>query len=75
MGGYSDTWWKEVENELERLANGIDNWVRATDTIAFIRKVEVTRGCKVTYKNVVCDYFPLKLEPFRARLTVGGNRL
>ena len=33
MGGDSDTWWKAVGNELGRLANGIDNRVRATNTI------------------------------------------
>ena len=33
MGGDSDTWWKAVGNELERLANGIENRVRATKTI------------------------------------------
>ena len=29
----SDTWWKAVGNELGRLANGIDNRFRATNTI------------------------------------------
>ena len=33
MGGDSDTWWKAVGNELGRLANGIDNHIRATNTI------------------------------------------
>ena len=33
MGGDSDTWWKAIGNELGRLANGIDNRVRATNTI------------------------------------------
>ena len=38
MGGDSDTWWKTVVNELRRLINGIDNQVRAKNTIEFIRK-------------------------------------
>ena len=33
IGGNSDTWWEAVGNELGRLANGIDNRVRATNTI------------------------------------------
>ena len=33
MGGDSDTLWKAVGNELGRLANGIDNRLRATNTI------------------------------------------
>ena len=33
MVGDINTWWKVVVNELGRLANFIDNWVRATNTI------------------------------------------
>ena len=33
MGGDSDNWWKSVGNELWIVANGIDNRLRATDTI------------------------------------------
>ena len=32
MGGDRKTWWKVVGNELGRLADGIDNWLRATKT-------------------------------------------
>ena len=48
MGGDSDTWWKTVGNELGRLANDIDNWVKATNTIKFIRKEESPKGCTLT---------------------------
>ena len=60
MGDDSDTWWKDVGNELGRLANGIDNHVRATNTIQFIGKEEVTKYRTVTYEIFVCDYLPLK---------------
>ena len=50
MGGDSNNWWKVVGNELGILANGIDNLVRVTNTIEFIRKGEVPRGCTVTYE-------------------------
>ena len=36
---------------------------------------EVPYGKKVTYANMVCDYRPLKSDPFRVRLTVGGDKL
>ena len=49
MGGDSDTWWKSVLNELGRLANGIENQIRATNIIEFIRKGKVPRGCTFTY--------------------------
>ena len=75
VSSYSDTWWKSVINELGRLYNGIDNQVRATNTIGFIRKLEAQRGRTVTYTYFVCDYRPLKSEPFRIRLTVGCDRL
>ena len=72
MGGGSDTWWKAVGNEIGRLANGVDNRVRATNTIKLIRKEEVPKGHTVTYANFVGDYRPLKSEPYRVILTVGG---
>ena len=49
--------------------------MQATNTIKFIREEEVLRGHTVTYVNFVCDYRPLKSEPYRVRLTVVGNRL
>ena len=58
LGKDSDTLWKAVGNELVRLANGIDNRVRATKTIKFIKKEEVPAGLTVTYANFLCDYRP-----------------
>ena len=49
MRGDRDTWWKDVGNELGRTANGIDKRVRVTNTIKFIKKEEVTKGCTFTY--------------------------
>ena len=41
----------------------------------FIHKHEVPSHKVDTYANFVCDYRPLKSEPFRARMTVGGDKL
>ena len=60
MVGDSDNWWKAVGNELGIISNGIDNRVRATNTIKFIIKVEVPNSCTVIYENFVFDYHPLK---------------
>ena len=60
MEGDSDTWRKAVENKLGRLSNVIDNRVRATNTMEFIRKRKVPRDRTVTKENFVCDYCPLK---------------
>ena len=74
-GKDSKIWWNALGNELGRLAQGIGNRVIATDTIDFIHRSEVPTHKKVTYANFICDYRPLKEEPMRVRLTVGGDRL
>ena len=68
-------WWKALGNEFGRLAQGIGDRVISNDTLDFICKSEVPANKKVTYGNFVCDYRPLKSEPYRVRLTVGGDRL
>jgi hypothetical protein len=68
-------WTTALSNELGRLAQGINNRVVATDTIDFIHRSEVPTDKKVTYGNFICDYRPLKSEPNRVRLTVGGDKL
>ena len=60
LGKDSYTWWKAVGNEHGRLANGIDNQLRANNTIEFFKKEEVSAGRTVTYAHFVCDYRPLK---------------
>ena len=69
------TWEVSLSNEIGRLAQGVGNRVAGTDTIEFIRKNEVPANKKVTYANFICDYRPLKTEPHRVRLTVGGDKL
>ena len=61
MGDDSNTWCKAVGNELGRLANLIENWVRATNTMEFIRKEEVPKVRTVIYANFLCDYRPLSI--------------
>ena len=75
LGKDSYTWFKAVVNELRRLANGIYNRVRATNTREFIRKEKVKTGRTVTYANFNCDYLPLKSETYMFRLTVGCDIL
>ena len=68
------TWKQGLDNELGRLADGYKNF-KGTNTIAFIKKTDISNNKKVTYANMVCDYRPLKKEKFRVRLTVGGDKL
>ena len=68
-------WFPSTENELGRLSQGFHNRVKAQDAMDFIHKHEVPTHKVVTYANFVCDYRPLKSEPFRVRMTVGGDKL
>ena len=74
-GKNSSTWVTALSNELGRLSQGIDGRVVATNTIDFITKTDVPYDKKVTYGNFICDFRPLKSEPYRVRLTVGGDKL
>jgi len=60
-------------NEFGRLAQGIGNRVKGTDTIFFIPRSAVPADRTVTYARFVCAYRPQKSEPNRTRMTVGGN--
>lgn len=70
-----DTRIKRLSIELGRLAQGNIHGVLATDTIDFIYKLDVPLGDKVTYAQYVCDHRPLKPEPYRVRIVVGGDKL
>ena len=43
--------------------------------MGFIHKYEVPAHKLVTYANFMCDYRPLKSEPFQVQMTVGGDKL
>ena len=68
-------WTQALENEWDRLATGKLDKVKGSNTISFIPPSQIPSGHKVTYGNFVCDHRPLKAEPLRVRLTVGGDRL
>ena len=69
-----DIWLHSAANEFGRLAQGLsDNRVDATNTIFFIPINKVPRNKRPTYACFVCSFRPQKLEPYRTRITVGGN--
>lgn len=74
-GPNATLWTKSLSNEWGRLAQGNVHGVKATDTIDFIHKSKVPVDRKVTYGSFVCDYRPLKDDPYRIRLVVGGDKL
>ena len=69
-----DIWKPSVSNELGRLAKGIRN-VRGNEAIEFVPKTSIPTHKKVTYANMINDYRPYKDDPYRTRLTIGGDKL
>ena len=68
-------WERSLSNEFGRLLKGNIYGVKFTDTMEFIHKHQVPLGKKVTYASFVFDFRPLKSEPYRCRLVVGGDKL
>ena len=75
QGPMKSTWKNSVSNEFGRLLRGNKNGVNFTDTMEFIPKSEAPPDQDVTYANFVFDYRPLKDEPYRTRMVVGGDKL
>jgi hypothetical protein len=59
---YRDDWMISSANELGRLAQGVGDRVKGTNTIFFITKDKVPDGRTVTYARVVCTVLPEKDE-------------
>ena len=75
---YSDKgkiWEISLSKQLGCLAQGKNFSVKVTDTIGFIPKSEIPQGKDITYAIFVCEYRPLKYEPYRICLVVGGDIL
>ena len=68
-------WGKALSNEWGRLAQGNMHGIIGTNTIEFITRDQIPAGRDVTYASFVCDERPLKPEPFRVRVVVGGDKL
>ena len=74
-GPSSNIWTKALSNELGRLTRGNIHGVSFTECMTFISHKAVPTNKKVTYANFVCEHRPLKTEPWRVRLVVGGDKL
>ena len=69
-------WETGFANEMGRLASGVGTRMKSgNENIFFIKRKQVPIGRTITYANPVCDYRPLKDDPYRVRLTVGGDKL
>jgi hypothetical protein len=74
-------WYKSLSNEWGRCTQGLtksrplSEQITGNNTMVFIYPNQVPAGRKVTYANFVCTMRPGKAEPYRIRMTVGGDRL
>ena len=63
-----------ISNELGGLASGVGHIFKSvTETIFLIHNHQVCTGRKAAYYNSVCDYIPLKDDPYHVQLTIGGD--
>jgi hypothetical protein len=74
-------WYQSLTNEWGRCTQGVtksrnvSEQIAGNNTMYFILPHQVPAGRKVTYATFVCTMRPGKAEPWRIRMTVGGDRL
>ena len=57
------------------MAQGNIHRVKGTDTIKFISKNNILSNKNVTYASIMYNFRPLEEEQYRARITVGRDKL
>ena len=63
-----------MSNELGCLDSGVVNRILSKrETILLIHKNQLPVVSKATYYNAVCDYRPLKDDPYCVQLTIGDD--
>jgi hypothetical protein len=67
-------WIKSCSEEFHRLCSGTTNQP-GTNTMFFIPHTQVPADRKVTYMRLVVTDRPMKANPRRVRITVGGDKL
>jgi hypothetical protein len=74
---HKEIWNSSAANEFRRLAQGVGGRVKATNTIFFICKNQVSKDQMkdVTYGSFSCDMKPNKTETHQTQLTAGEDRI
>ena len=72
---YRDIWSRAFGKEIGRLAQGQKGVVEGTDAIKFIKHDDIPpkRRKDLTYVRICANYRPEKADPYRIRITAGGN--
>ena len=71
---HKKVWSDSFAKELHQLAQGNEK-IKGTNTIYFIKSSTVPKDRTVMYGRICVNYRPKKEDPYRTRLTVGGDRL
>ena len=68
-------WGHSFGNKIERLAQGMPDRVKGTDTIKFEAMADIPskRQKYITYARIVCNYRPQNEEVNKNRIAAGGN--
>jgi hypothetical protein len=73
-GPDKDVWQTAFANEIGRLAKGVGTRMPSgTETLRFIAYDKVPKSKRATYARIVSEIRPQKPDPYRVRITVGGN--
>ena len=62
-----------ISNELERMTKGIRN-IKKNNLLVYISNTKIPVNKKMKYGNMVCESRSNKVNKYRARLTVVGDR-
>jgi hypothetical protein len=69
-----DRWLRSGENEFARLFQGYGE-TDGMDVLEWVHRQDIPRNKQVTYPRYVVDIRPEKAEPYRTRITAGGDRI
>ena len=75
-GTTKDIWETAMCKELGRLSNGYKDLTGGTNTVEFLKPNKINNILKhktITYARITADYREQKKDPYRIRITVGGN--
>ena len=71
---YNDVWLASFAWELHQLAQGTDE-IDDTTTIYSLPHSKIPHGRRVAYVHIYVNFGLQKEDPYRTRLTVGGDRI
>ena len=75
LGLDSKLWIRGCAQEIGRLEQGTKEIPVGTNTMFFIPPQALPKGRKATYLWIIANLRPEKADPYRVRITVGGDRL